>query len=81
MTAALPEHRAILSGVGISRIGRRLGVPPLELTVEAARQAIADAGLTAADVDGVATMGDTPHAEASAALGIEARYTGGGVDT
>jgi len=81
VTAALPEHRAILSGVGISRIGRRLGVPPLELTVEAARQAIADAGLTAADVDGVATMGDTPHAEASAALGIEARYTGGGVDT
>lgn len=35
-----------LSGVGISRIGRRTGIPGLELTMEAARAAIdaADCG-------------------------------------
>ena len=77
----VPETGAIISGLGISSIGRRLGIAPLELTVDAARQAIADAGLTPADVDGVSTMGDTPARDAAAALGIEARYLGGGFDT
>lgn len=66
------EKDAIVSGIGISRIGRRTGIPGLELTCEAARAAIADAGLTPADIDGVATLGDTPPAEVGAALGIEA---------
>lgn len=66
------EKNAILSGIGISRIGRRTGIPGLELTCEAVRAAIADAGLTAADIDGIATLGDTPPAEVTAALGIEA---------
>ncbi|HEY8545884.1 MAG TPA: thiolase family protein [Acidimicrobiales bacterium] len=70
--SAPPESKAIISGLGISAIGRRLGIPALDLTVEAAREAIADAGLTPADVDGIATMGDTPPDEAQAALGIEA---------
>lgn len=73
-----PEQRAIISGIGISRIGRRTGIPALELTTEAAAAAIADAGLTPADIDGVASRGDTPVADAAAALGIEPRYTGGG---
>ena len=34
-----PEKRAVISGIGISRIGRRTGIPGLELTVEAAKQA------------------------------------------
>lgn len=77
----LPESRAIVSGVGISAIGRRLGVPAVDLTADAARRAIADAGLTPADVDGIATMGDTPVPEAAAALGIEPGFTGrGGVE-
>ena len=77
-----PEKRAILSGIGISRIGRRTGIPGVELTVEAARQALADAGLTAADVDGMATMGDVPLADAAHALGVgELRFRGGGFDT
>lgn len=71
----------IVAGLGISRIGRKTGIPALELTVEAARIAIADAGLTVADIDGVSTMGDTPPHEAAAALGIESRYWGGGFDT
>ncbi|BBZ14735.1 thiolase family protein [Mycobacterium branderi] len=66
------EKNAILSGIGISRIGRRTGIPGLELTCEAVRAAIADAGLTVADIDGVASLGDTPVPEVAAALGIEA---------
>lgn len=76
-----PEKRSIISGIGISRIGRRTGIPGLELTLEAARAAIADAGLTPDDIDGVATLGDTPLRDTAAALGIEPRYTGGGFDT
>ena len=60
MSRDVPETRAIISGLGISRIGRRLGVLPSELTNEAARQAVADAGLTVDDIDGITTMGDTP---------------------
>ena len=54
------EKDAILSGLGISRIGRRTGIPGLELTMEAVRAAIEDAGLAPADIDGIATLGDTP---------------------
>lgn len=49
------EHRAVLSGVGRSAIGRRLFVDPLSLTVDACLAAIADAGLTRDDIDGLST--------------------------
>ena len=29
-----PEKQAIISGIGISRIGRRTGIPGLDLTIE-----------------------------------------------
>ena len=77
----VPETRAIISGLGISSIGRRLGLEPLALTADAARQAIADAGLTPADIDGISTMGDTPAKDAAVELGIDPGYLGGGVDT
>src|SRR5262249_61292256 len=48
------ERRAILSGVGQSQIGRRLFRSDLDLTCEAALAAIADAGLTTDDIDGLA---------------------------
>jgi acetyl-CoA acetyltransferase len=70
------ERGAIISGIGISRIGRKTGVPGLELTAESSAQAIADAGLTAADIDGIATMGETPVADAVNRLGIEHDWTG-----
>lgn len=60
----------VISGTGISQIGRRSGVPALDLTAQACEAAIADAGLTAADIDGIITLGDTPAAEAAARLGI-----------
>jgi acetyl-CoA acetyltransferase/uncharacterized OB-fold protein len=49
------EHRAILSGVGRSALGRRLMVGPLSLTVDACLAAVADAGLALADIDGLST--------------------------
>ena len=76
-----PEKRVVISGIGISRIGRRTGIPALELTVESARGAIADAGLVPGDIDGVATFGETPVDDAAAALGLAPRYRGGGFDT
>lgn len=49
------EEKVVISGIGTSRVGRRLGRHPLSLTVEAARQAIEDAGLTPEDIDGLST--------------------------
>jgi acetyl-CoA acetyltransferase len=53
--AATGEHRAVISGVGQSQIGRRIYRDPLDLTIEASLRAIEDAGLTRADIDGVST--------------------------
>ena len=53
MSAA--EQRAVISGIGQSDVGRRLGRDELDLTIDAALAAIADAGLTVGDIDGLAT--------------------------
>ena len=45
MSSSRCERRAIISGVGQSAIGRRLFRDDLDLTCEAALEAIADAGL------------------------------------
>jgi acetyl-CoA acetyltransferase len=75
------EKDAIISGLGISRIGRRTGIPGLDLTMEAAHSAVADAGLTAHDIDGVVTFGDTPLTEVVAGLGNQAVDVGYGFPT
>jgi acetyl-CoA acetyltransferase/uncharacterized OB-fold protein len=49
------EHASVISGVGNSPIGRRLMIDPLTLAVQACRAAVADAGLSFADIDGLAT--------------------------
>jgi acetyl-CoA acetyltransferase len=77
----VPEKRAVISGTGISEIGRRLGIAAVDLTAAAGRAAIEDAGLTPADIDGISTMGDTPVDEAAAALGVDPVFRGGGFDT
>ncbi len=46
---------AVITGIGQSDIGRRLGRSSLSLAVQACRAAIADAGLSLADIDGVST--------------------------
>lgn len=50
-----PEKNVAITGIGQSRISRDAGVSPLSLTIDAAVQAIRDAGLTRADIDGIAT--------------------------
>ena len=49
------ERRAVISGIGQSAIGRRLGRSELDLTIEGSLAAIADAGLTRDDIDGLST--------------------------
>ncbi len=49
------ERRACISGVGQSDIGRRLERDPMELTLDACLAAIDHAGLSVADIDGLAT--------------------------
>jgi acetyl-CoA acetyltransferase len=49
------ERRAIISGVGQSQVGRRIGRHGLDLTIDACLAAIADAGLTRDDIDGLAS--------------------------
>ena len=75
------EKDAIISGLGISRIGRRTGIPGAELTLEAVSAAIDDAGLTPADIDGVSTFGDTPVTEVVEALRIQTTEVGFGFGT
>src|SRR5271156_6014031 len=70
------ERGALISGIGISRIGRKTGIPGIELTAESSTEAIADAGLLPRDIDGIATMGETPVADAASHLGIEHTWTG-----
>lgn len=49
------EDDVVVSGVGQSKVGRRLMVDPLALTVDACLAAIADAGLEPSDIDGLTT--------------------------
>jgi acetyl-CoA acetyltransferase len=49
------ERRAVISGIGQSDVGRHLGRSDIDLTVEACLAAVADAGLTRDDIDGLAT--------------------------
>ncbi|TCJ31868.1 thiolase family protein [Parafrankia sp. BMG5.11] len=54
------ERRAIVSGIGRSASGRRLNRPAIDLTLDACLAAIADAGLTPRDIDGLTSWPDHP---------------------
>jgi acetyl-CoA acetyltransferase/uncharacterized OB-fold protein len=84
------EDRVAISGIGMSPIGRRLMQPALSLTVQACEAAIADAGLTIADIDGLSTYpGGGPFGAFSeggvtaleAALGLNPTWHNGGIET
>ena len=72
--ATKPEHLTVISGVGQSDVGRRLFRDPLELTLDACVEAITDAGLTTADIDGIATypgaVGDPPGFSGGGAVDV-----------
>jgi acetyl-CoA acetyltransferase len=72
-------HGAVISGIGISQIGRKTGIPSLELTLESAREAIADAGLDPSDIDGIASLGDTPVNLVAEQFGLAPVWTAQGV--
>ncbi len=54
MTADLLERRAVISGVGQSAIGRQVDRSGFQLTIDAVLAAVADAGLTIDEIDGLA---------------------------
>ncbi len=47
------EDKVAITGIGASQIGRRLPQSELALTIDACLSAVADAGLTLADIDGL----------------------------
>ena len=81
------EDEVALTGIGRSAIGRKLMRSPVSLAVEAVQRAVADAGLTLDDVDGLATYPGTAaeggYAEGGVtavegALGIRPTWHNGG---
>ncbi len=83
------EDKVALTGIGASRLGRRLMAAPLALTVEACQAAVADAGLTFEDIDGLSTypgldvagMGEGGVSALEGALGFRPTWINGGMDT
>jgi acetyl-CoA acetyltransferase/uncharacterized OB-fold protein len=84
------EDKVALTGIGMSDIGRRLMVPPLTLTVQACEAAVADAGLSLDDIDGLSTypgggnlggFGEGGVTALEAALGIRPTWHNGGIET
>ena len=59
------EKNTAITGIGQSDIYRKPTVLPFELAVRACELAIADAGLTPADIDGVACWPNTPRGTVS----------------
>ncbi|MGD0705061.1 MAG: OB-fold domain-containing protein [Trebonia sp.] len=90
ITAEKFEDKVAITGIGASEIGRRLMRPPLSLTVEACGRAVADAGLTLADIDGLSSypgggnfggFGEGGVTALEAALGIRPTWYNGGIET
>jgi len=84
------EDRVAISGIGMSPIGRRLMLPPLALTVAAVKAAVADAGLTLDDIDGLSTypggpteggFGEGGVSALEDALGLRPTWYNGGAET
>ena len=84
MTTTNRNREAYVTGIGMSEVGVRLTRSPMGLTLDAVREAVADAGLTLEQIDGVATypgrmssfMGFSPIGsdELIEALGLKTRW-------
>ncbi|MCV7257222.1 thiolase family protein [Mycobacterium shimoidei] len=83
--------KVVISGVGQSAVGRRLGRDPLQLTADACLAAVEDAGLTLAEIDGLTTYPGASQAgrgfsgaslrEVHDTLGIKPNWVAGGVES
>lgn len=68
------DSRPVISGIGKSAIGRRLGRSAMDLTLDAVLAAIDDAGLNLNDIDGVVTgSGYAPSLGASPIQAIDVK--------
>jgi acetyl-CoA acetyltransferase len=88
MTEEPLERRAVISGIGQSEVGRRLLRTGLDLTIEAVERAVADAGLTLDEIDGVSTypgtggpFGGASGADLHDALRLRLGWRDGGLET
>lgn len=85
-----PEKHVCITGIGQSEVARPSSKTPIALTVDACLAAIADAGLTPADIDGITTWpgpvqepkGFSPvgSTEAMFALGLNPTWVGASTD-
>jgi acetyl-CoA acetyltransferase len=55
MNPRAPEQQAVISGIGQSAVGRRLGRTGLDLTLDAVSAALADAGIDRSEIDGISS--------------------------
>lgn len=55
MNPRAPEQEAVISGIGQSAVGRRLGRSGLDLTLDAVGAALADAGIDRSEIDGISS--------------------------
>jgi acetyl-CoA acetyltransferase len=85
-----PEDAVAITGIGMSQIGRRLMRPPLSLAVEAVEAAVADAGLSLSDIDGLSTypgsitdggFGEGGVSALEDVLGLRPTWYNGGMET
>lgn len=86
----MPEHVAAITGIGQSEVARPSSRSAMRLTIDAALEAMRDAGLTSADIDGVACWpGDNDNGNPfspvgplalKSVLGIETKWYGGGYE-
>jgi acetyl-CoA acetyltransferase len=84
------EKDVAITGIGQSEVARPSSKSALRLSVDAALEAIADAGLTRADIDGIACWpGDNHNGDSfspigtpalTSALGLEVNWYGGGYE-
>ncbi|HEV7469211.1 MAG: hypothetical protein QOJ30_1606 [Pseudonocardiales bacterium] len=85
------DDKVVITGIGQSDVGRKLGRGGVDLALDAALEAIAHAGLDPADIDGVASypgpvvaeggfVGATTH-EVRDALGLRTTWALSGVET
>jgi acetyl-CoA acetyltransferase len=75
---------AAITGIGMSKVGRNLNRPAMDLLLDAAIEAMADAGLTRDDIDGITTypgrnnnspgMSPLGVGEVRNALGLKTRW-------
>lgn len=90
MSTQVPERLAVISGVGQSAVGRRLNRSGIDLTMDAALAAIADAGIDPSDIDGISSWpgykADTPGfspvaiGQVKDALGLKLNWYNAGIE-